>query len=94
MQQIHESLGDRVTILAPSLDAERAPVESFVASKGLTLHVLLDPRGTVAGAYGVRVIPTLVLIDRRGTVRFRHQGYPGTETLTRELEELIAEAGP
>lgn len=93
MQQVHENLGRQIVILAPSLDPERAPVEAFVAARGITFTVLLDRRAEVAQAYRIRAIPTLVLIDRRGNIRYRHEGYPGTATLTRELQELIAEAG-
>lgn len=93
MQQIHQSFGQEVVILAPSLDPERAPVERFVASRGLTFTVLLDQQGAVAAAYRIRAIPTLVLIDHRGNIRYRHEGYPGTADLTRELQELIGEAG-
>lgn len=93
MQQTHENLGRQVVILAVSLDPERAPVEAFVATRGLTFTVLLDQRAEVAQAYRIRAIPTLVLIDRQGNIRYRHEGYPGTTTLTRELQELIGEAG-
>ena len=93
LQQTHENLGRQIVILALSLDPERAPVEAFVATRGITFTVLLDHRAEVAQAYGVRAIPTLVLIDRQGNIRYRHEGYPGTTTLTRELQELIGEAG-
>lgn len=92
MQQIHDRFGKQVVILAPSLDPERAPVERFAAARGLTFTILLDHRGSVATAYGIRAIPTLVLIDHQGNIRYRHEGYPGTATLTRELQQLIAEA--
>lgn len=93
MQQLHRDLGQQIVILAPSVDLERAPVEAFVSARGLTFTILLDHRAEVAQAYRVRAIPTLVLIDRRGNIRYRHEGYPGTATLIRELQELIAEAG-
>lgn len=80
-------------MLGIGLDPEKAPVERFVASRGLTFTILLDRRGNVADAYRIRAIPTLVLIDHRGGIRYRHEGYPGTTVLTRELQQLITEAG-
>lgn len=93
LQQIHENLGRQVVVLGVSLDPEIPPVERFVASRGLTFTILLDRQGNVANAYRIRAIPTLVLIDHRGGIRYRHEGYPGTAVLTRELQQLIAEAG-
>lgn len=42
--------------------------------------------------YGIRAWPTLVVIDKRGVIRYRHIGegaYPKTESV---IERLLAEA--
>lgn len=42
--------------------------------------------------YGIRAWPTLVVIDKRGMIRYRHIGegaYPKTESV---IERLLAEA--
>lgn len=82
-----------MVVLGIGLDPEKPPVQRFVAAQGLTFTVLLDQRGSIATAYHIRAIPTLVLIDHRGNIRYRHEGYPGTTVLTRELQQLITEAG-
>jgi len=47
----------------------------------------------VAVAYGVRAIPTIVVIDQEGYVRFVHVGLTSSSTLIQEIEQLLARAG-
>ncbi len=59
----------------------------LVRQRGYTLPVLLDATGSVAFRYGVRSLPTLIVIDKYGMVRKISRGYhPGFE---RELEQLV-----
>lgn len=43
--------------------------------EGLDFPVLLDPRGKIAGRYGVKGVPTTLVIGPRGHIRFREVGY-------------------
>jgi peroxiredoxin len=61
--------GGGFVLVAVSLDSNTSLVRPFVTERGLTFPVALDPRLEVANAYGVRALPTTVLIDRQGTVR-------------------------
>jgi thiol-disulfide isomerase/thioredoxin len=67
-------------------------VRKFLADKKLKLTVALDSDGAFGSAYHVTAIPTLVLIDKRGTVQSVHVGYdPGIKaTLRNELDSLLA----
>lgn len=42
-------------------------IEGFMAEGGYAFPVMLDP-GNLGGRYGVRAIPTLVVIDSEGRV--------------------------
>jgi thiol-disulfide isomerase/thioredoxin len=44
----------------------------------------------VAVAYGVRAIPTIVVIDQEGHIRFLHVGLTDSSTLAREIDELLS----
>jgi thiol-disulfide isomerase/thioredoxin len=61
--------GGPFTVVAVSLDASPADVPPFVSAHRLTFPVAVDVGGDVANAYGVRALPTTVVIDGRGLVR-------------------------
>ncbi len=67
---------ERIAVLPLSSDrGGAASVERFYKEKGIaTLPVLLDARGDAARAFGVRGIPTTVIIDRAGQDRGRLEG--------------------
>lgn len=58
-----------LVVLAVSMDSEGASVVvPFVKQHGLTFPVGLDRKGTVAGLYGVRAVPSTMIIDRQGNL--------------------------
>ena len=64
-------------------------VRQFIKRKQYGFHVLLDD-GTASAAYGVRAIPTLVLIDKTGAIQWLQVGYsPGSDDLERKIQGLI-----
>jgi thiol-disulfide isomerase/thioredoxin/tetratricopeptide (TPR) repeat protein len=50
-------------------------------------------KGGVRSAYGVRSLPTLVIIDRRGVVRELHVGAGDMAAVEALVQQLLAEAG-
>ena len=81
------SVSDRVD------DAARTKMRELMAQQGARYPALIDPTGEVLRNYGVNTYPTLVLIDRGGTVRFTHTGFSqGDEaTVAQHIEALLAE---
>lgn len=96
---------EKVRVLSLSLDegepAKIEEVRQLVAATlkerelepriGTTGILGLDPEGEAASAFGVQVIPMLVLIDAEGVIRKVHVGNdPNIQaTLTREIDELL-----
>jgi len=75
LQQIADLYGpDKLQVLALNFKEHPARAIQFAASTGLSLPVLLDPQGQTARAWGVKVFPTTLLIDRQGRPRQRVQG--------------------
>jgi peroxiredoxin len=70
LEALHQEFqGKDFTILTVSVDAEGAiPVEKFIARRGYTFYVLLDPKGTLLDLYRVEAIPTSFLLDKKGRV--------------------------
>ena len=80
-----------VVIVAVNIDKQRENAERLVKSLGLSLDPPLDPNGKVAAMYDLPKMPTSYVVDKKGTVRFIHEGFDGAKDaakLRAELEEL------
>jgi peroxiredoxin/outer membrane lipoprotein-sorting protein len=84
MVKLKTEFGDQVRFLGVNDEAE-ATVKGFLAKKGYELDVLHEDRREVSRRYGVRAIPTVLIIDRDGVIR---QHYVGTRQ-ERELRAAI-----
>jgi thiol-disulfide isomerase/thioredoxin len=91
MASLHDRYGAKgLSIVAINLDKERPDAESFLAKYPAPFTVAFDPAGKTAEAYGVRGMPTTVLVGPDGTILARHLGFDPRHT--KELESLIEEA--
>jgi thiol-disulfide isomerase/thioredoxin len=81
-------------IYAINVDADQKGVEPFLKELKVQLPVLADPNGAVAeSTLKVKVMPTAFLFDRKGTLRYVHEGF-AEEFLgkyTNEIEGLLKE---
>src|SRR6266542_4191270 len=67
MERLYRRFRERgFTMVAISIDANTPAVAPFVKRFGLTFPIGLDPKMEVATRYGLRALPTTVLIDRGG----------------------------
>jgi len=59
-----------------------------------TAPILLDDEGRVAALYGVTGLPTLIVVDRDGRIRYARSGYSGglEQNLRRIMNDLLAAA--
>lgn len=85
LQSQYSSQG--LTILTVNLDENRQDADFFLAKQSATLHVVFDPTGNIAKEYGLVAMPTSLLIDRKGTIRYRHNGF--LESKVSDYEEHI-----
>ena len=76
LEKLYRSLGSTdFEILAVSVDEGGAgAVAEFMQRNGLSLHVLLDPGGSVAGHYGTFKFPETYIVDRGGAVKYKAIG--------------------
>lgn len=88
--------GAGLVTLGVNVEGDRPP--EFVARAHRALEAgfpsLADPSYAMQSAYEVSSIPTLVLIDRRGVVRYYEVGVPVEEDLDALLGEVLAEPAP
>ncbi len=77
-----------LTILAVTIDENRQKALDFLDKQDHSLVYLHDAKHTVAEAYGLGGMPSLIIVDRKGVLRYRHDGY--SESDMQEIEAEIA----
>jgi peroxiredoxin len=82
-----------VEVIAVSLDERQKDAEAFLESRPHELRVMFDPKAKILAAFGASGVPTSYVIDRRGVIRFSHEGYDETTEASyrREIDALLAE---
>ncbi len=77
-----------------NVDADARLIAPFLEEAKVTLPVLLDPEARLAESrLKVKLMPTAFLVDKKGNVRFVHEGFDEGQLSTwlSELETLVAE---
>jgi peroxiredoxin len=82
-----------LTLLAVNVDEDRKNADAMLKRFELRFPTLFDSNKSVASLYKVDTMPTTLLIDRSGRVRYVHRGYySGAEAkYEQQLRELLKE---
>lgn len=89
LASLYQDLRDQgVQFLAVSVGEDARTVEQFVAERPFAYPVLLDENSSVADAARIYALPTLLVVDRTGSVVFLQSGL----TPRRTLETILAQA--
>ena len=91
LYQRYESLG--FTLLGVNVDKDSRDAQEFLDETPVTFPILFDPESAVSELYDVIAMPSTVLVDRDGNMRFIHHGYkPGYENdYQAQIRALIRE---
>ena len=74
--------GFKVLTINTDTPKSMGKVKSYIRSKKYEFLVALDPNQQVMKKMSVKLLPTTILVDKDGSVLFRHQGYsPGDENI-------------
>jgi len=87
----YEPLG--FTVLGVNVEENSSNAKAFLADRGVDFPILLDTKNSVSKLYDVVAMPTTVVVDRDGNMRFLHKGYkPGDEAEYRKMvKKLVRE---
>jgi thiol-disulfide isomerase/thioredoxin len=80
-------------VLAINVDERRGDATAFLQGQPHVMPVLFDPNGQTPRAFAVRGMPTSVVVDRAGIIRFTHIGYTEktVDLYRHEIERLLGE---
>lgn len=82
-------------LIAVSIDdAQKAPrVKPLAVTEGWEYEVLLDTKGELQRALGIKMVPFLIIVDGKGDIIYRHQGYTdgGEEDVIEKIRTLISD---
>jgi peroxiredoxin len=91
-QRTYRARGFR--IIGISIDDEEAPVRAAYAKFGLTYPVVMGDSRLAELYGGVYGLPVTLLVDRSGTIRFRHRGETDLAIVEREIRTLLSDGSP
>src|SRR3954468_8119178 len=96
LERLQQKLGDRLTVAAVSQDrgGEKA-VTPFLAKLGLDkVKIYLDPKSAVGKAFGVRGLPTSIVLDAEGREIGRVEGAAewDSDKMLAVLDPLVKDA--
>jgi thiol-disulfide isomerase/thioredoxin len=81
------------TLLGVNVEEDTTMMEAFLKDVPVTFPILLDPANGISKLYNVSAMPSTVIVDRKGNIRYVHQGYqPGDEGKYQDvIRQLIRE---
>ncbi len=94
LDRLHQRYEDTgFAVLGVNVEGEVKPAKEIVDKTNVTFPVLIDEGQAVSELYDLEAMPSTVVVDRDGVVRYVHRGYkPGDEAKYVEVvKQLIRE---
>lgn len=81
-------------VFAINVDEKKADADRFLAGRPHSMTVVYDPKGLSPTRFRLKGMPTTYLLDRRGNIRYTHEGFSEKDVATyrRRIESLLHEA--
>jgi peroxiredoxin len=91
LQQRYSALG--FTVLGVNVEEDSSKAKSLLKDIPVSFPILFDTQNTVSKQYKVSAMPSTVMIDRNGNMRYLHKGYkPGDEAQYKKwVKQLVKE---
>lgn len=96
MADISERWGAQgLQVIAVNVDAKAADAQRFMASQARMPPVAFDHAGVTPRSFGVKSMPTSLLIDREGKILWRHAGFSAAdrEPLEQKIRTALSRVG-
>lgn len=80
-------------LVAVSVDGTRLREFMNITNGNLPFSVLLDAGAGVSQSYRIAHVPTVIILDGAGKIRYRTFGYPGNDVILHEITRIAAANG-
>ena len=91
MDEIYKEFKDQgFVILAVSVDSKAKDYEKFVSKAEVSFPLMLDAQKKLVGVAQIEVMPTSLIIDKKGVIRSVHKGFMGKKTIDTYREEIVS----
>ncbi len=83
------------TLLGVNVEEDSGDADRFLTETPVSFPILFDPANAVSKLYQVSAMPSTVLVDRQGNLRYLHHGYQdGYEDIYQDqIRSLVRERG-
>ena len=83
-----------LTVIAVNVDEDQKNMHAFLEQFPHSMTIALDPKGSVAEAFKVNAMPSTMILDRAGRIRYSHKGYTDKSIVNfrSQVLALLAEA--
>lgn len=68
IQSLQDKYGDKINVVAVTVDENSADAAAFVKKAGLTMPIYTGDLKAMASAYGLSAIPVSIIIDKDGNI--------------------------
>jgi peroxiredoxin len=91
LQQRYSALG--FTVLGVNVEEDSSKAKTLLKDIPVSFPILFDTQNIVSKQYNVSAMPSTVMIDRDGNMRYLHKGYkPGDEAQYKKwVKQLVKE---
>jgi len=95
MDKLHQEFSEKgFQIIAVSVDQKERAMQQFLDRRKPSFATVHDSSQKLVEQAGIQVMPTSFMVDKKGVIRFVHEGWHGkksVENLTQEIQTLLAE---
>lgn len=81
------------TLLGVNVEQDSSKANAYLRDISVSFPILFDTKNSVSKAYNIAAMPSTVMVDRDGNLRYLHHGYkPGYEKeYQKQIKSLIRE---
>ena len=80
---------DKFVVLSVNLDANKALADKFLLETPAKFSVIYDPKGKIARHFKIKGMPSSIVFDKQGKIRYTHTGFHTKKIV--EYEKQIAQ---